>query len=217
MNLDQVRESVEKRIVPLEITCLSFKDDDTKKIILNVLDVCKSSIESAFEELLCIRFPIYTASCHNLKPVGERGLPSLHAFGTAVDINYLMNPFYNVVTHSIIPGRNFNRKLDSENITLGLIDELKLPRYEELAVLSAVIQEEGSDDWFLNRNIVRRGMLTIEHADIFKKNGFDIWGGLWRQPMDFMHFQCSRTLAESLVKVPKEEACSLWEKHLDRL
>ena len=56
----------------------------------------------------------------------------------------------------------------------------------------------SSDDRFLNRGILRPGMITPEVVSIFNDHGFNIWGGNWRQPMDYMHFQTPRIIAEKL-------------------
>jgi len=35
---------------------------------------------------------------------------------------------------------------------------------------------------------------------IFIDQGFSIWGGRWHEPIDYQHFQVSRTLAERLAR-----------------
>lgn len=77
------------------------------------------------------------------------------------------------------------------------------------------MQEEGSDDWYLNRGIHRPGMITEDEVKIFARNGFIVWGGQWRQPVDYMHFQISCDLAVSLVQASPEKAKRLWEAHLE--
>ncbi|RYE06262.1 MAG: M15 family peptidase [Rickettsiaceae bacterium] len=50
---------------------------------------------------------------------------------------------------------------------------------------------------FLNRHNQRPGMVEpIVH--IFKKYGFDVWGGEWNTPIDYHHFQTNRDLAKRL-------------------
>ena len=81
------------------------------------------------------------------------------------------------------------------------------------SVLETVIQEKGSDDRLLNREIKQKGMITDKVISTFRIHGFKIWGGKWRQPMNFMHFQISRVLAEKLLKVFEATAQNLWKKH----
>ncbi|MGI4775714.1 MAG: M15 family metallopeptidase [Janthinobacterium lividum] len=50
---------------------------------------------------------------------------------------------------------------------------------------------------FLNRNNQRPGMVESV-VDVFKKHGFDIWGGHWNNPIDYHHFQVSRELAKKM-------------------
>ena len=48
------------------------------------------------------------------------------------------------------------------------------------SVLETVIQEKGSDDRFLNREIKQKGMITDKVISTFRNHGFKIWGGKWR-------------------------------------
>ena len=48
-----------------------------------------------------------------------------------------------------------------------------------------------------------------------KRNGFTIWGGDWDFPLDWMHFQTSRELAEKLSAADSETAKKIWEQHLN--
>ena len=81
-------------------------------------------------------------------------------------------------------------------------------------MVKVVIQPKGSDDLFLNRGIVRKGMVTPEVVSIFRKHGFSEWGGHWRQPIDYMHFQMPRSVAEELAKTNNFEARKkIWEEH----
>lgn len=217
-NLDLVSSLVSKKIVNITVKCFGF--DDSEKILnLKVLNTCSESISEIFQELLDERFPIYTASCYNNRAMSGTTNPSIHAYGTAIDINYLMNPFYIIQEgpESIIPSRCKDRDKDKQQISSDL-NNLKLTEKDINAVLKEVIQPEGSDDWFINRALQRKGMITSDQVKIFRKNGFDIWGGEWRQPMDFMHFQCSRDLAYKIISAKNnDEAKKLWDNHLESL
>lgn len=62
---------------------------------------------------------------------------------------------------------------------------------------------------YLNRSVIRPGMNeTI--INIMKSHGFIIWGGNWRDRIDYMHFQTSRPLAEQLSKVDPQSAQTLY-------
>ena len=216
--LNEVKKLASRRIVDLDVECLTF-DGKVKKLKLNVLDTCSESIRAIFKELLDKRFPIYAAACYNNKTISRSKNPSIHAYGTAIDINYLMNPFYIMQkgTTSIIPSRDIDRGKDEQQIS-GELRKINLTENEINAVLKVVIQPEGSDDWFMNRALPRKGMITSDQVKIFKKNGFDIWGGEWSQPIDFMHFQCSKELAYKMISAKNnDEAKELWDNHLKSL
>lgn len=204
------------KISQINVMCLSFSGQN-KELELNVLDVAKNDIKEIFSELYKANFPIYLASCLEKRTMRNGGRPSMHAYGAAIDINYLMNPHYDVINQNLRPGRKVNRDEDKALIESELL-EVGLEQNEIDAVLNVVIQEEGSDDRFLNRNIIRKGMVTQEVVEIFRRHGFNIWGGMWRQPMDYMHFQFPRNLAEALSKEDdKEKRQKLWEEHIAEL
>jgi hypothetical protein len=54
--------------------------------------------------------------------------------------------------------------------------------------------------YYLNRDNIRPGMITKNDkvAKLFYKNGFVFWGGNWNYPLDYAHFQTSKTMAELL-------------------
>jgi hypothetical protein len=142
---------------------------------------------------------------------------SMHAFGAAIDVNDLINPYFDAVKSVMIPARDADRERDRSAIIKALKEELHLPQSEIDSILDVVIQPEGSDDRFLNRSIVRKGMLTEKEYEIFRLNGFNIWGGGWRQPIDYMHFQCSRELIMRMLQATEEKASYIWEEHLDAM
>lgn len=104
---------------------------------------------------------------------------SLHAYGLAIDINPVQNPFVqfpeeegqkSIAIYSPVQGRQYaNRLLDR------LEKHCRLGRAEQVVT-------------------------------IFKENGFSIWGGHWNTPIDYQHFQVSREMAEHLTKMDSEEA-----------
>lgn len=208
----------ESRITQINIRYRAF-DNSVKTSQLKVLDVTANSVKRAFNALLRNNFPIYAASGYANRAVVNDTKPSLHAYGAAIDINYHINPYYNVLQgrSSIIPGRCVDRDQDQdeEKMSSALKENNKEVNESEFnAAMNAITQEAGSDDWFINREVHRKGMLTRKEAEIFEKNGFIIWGGLWRQPMDFMHFQIPRKLAEVLAATSKQEGKIIWKNYL---
>jgi hypothetical protein len=206
----------ESRITKIDVKCRTF-DNSVKNISLKVLDVTANSVKRAFNRLYRSNFPVYVASCYSNRFIRNNpAFPSIHAYGAAIDINYHLNPYFNVLrgSNSIIPKRYIDREWDEERLINALDTSKEVKETEVDATKDAIIQKAGSDDWFINREVTRKGMFTQKEARIFEENGFIIWGGSWRQPMDFMHFQIPRKLAEVLAAKSKKEGEVIWRNHL---
>ncbi len=67
---------------------------------------------------------------------------------------------------------------------------------------------------YLNRSVGSPGMTEPVRA-IFAKHGFAIWGGAWHNPVDYQHFQLSRSLAEKLVALQGEQAREHFESYVE--
>jgi hypothetical protein len=71
-----------------------------------------------------------------------------------------------------------------------------------------------NEDFYINRNVVRVGMVTPAVVDIFARNGFTVWGGMWKRPMDYMHFQTTRAIAVIVSTLPPSQAKIFWNYYL---
>lgn len=125
-------------------------------------------------------------SAFNNRQVTGGGLPSLHAYGLAIDINPLQNPFVQ-------------------------------PDGQGAARISPPAASA-----YLNRLAVRPGKavrpgMAESVAGIFAEYGFTVWGGYWDAPIDYQHFQFSRSLAEKLAALPEAAARKLYLQHLGKL
>ncbi len=114
-------------------------------------------------------------SAFNDRAVTNGSAPSLHAYGAAIDINPIQNPFVE-------------------------FEDAGKTRYSPAA---------GSK--YANRLVVRPGKavrkgMAEDVVDVFAENGFLIWGGDWDAPIDYQHFQISRTLAKRLAALPVAQA-----------
>ncbi len=205
----------EERIVDVEIRCRTFNNSN-RTMRVKVLDVIAPSVRKIFKKLYRRQFPIYAVGCYVNRNIVGSSEVSLHAYGAAIDVNDYHNPFYNALrgSYSIIPTRSLDRFKDQESISKALAKAEVNDLQEVQAILEATIQPQDSDDWFINRELNRPGMLTAKEAKIFSDHGFTIWGGRWRQPIDFMHFQVPKKLAQKLVSVDKKEGRDIWIRHV---
>lgn len=117
-------------------------------------------------------------SAFNVRPMAGGGPILLHAYGAAIDLNPIQNPY--------------------------------LRRSGERTVVSP---KAGAE--YLNRKVFRPGMAE-SIIGIFAEHGFTIWGGRWRNPIDYQHFQISHRFADQLARSRSAEARALFERHVQK-
>lgn len=64
---------------------------------------------------------------------------------------------------------------------------------------------------FLDRSKSFHGKITSKVVEIFRKNKFIVWGGSWKEPVDYHHFEIPRVHAEKLIQMTFKEG----KKYLD--
>ena len=186
-----------KRLKRVTFSYYDFEDNEHHDGELVVLDSVAKRVVSIFKRLHAVKFPIAQAlsinafenhedasdknntSAFRFRDIKGYPDPSIHSYGTAIDINPTQNP-------------------------LVIIKDLVYPYKATVEVYPA----EGS--YFLNRSIMSRGMAE-EVVDVFKENGFTIWGGDWIHPIDWKHFQTPLVLAKLMAAVPPDDAERLFE------
>ncbi|GAC1330185.1 MAG: M15 family metallopeptidase [Collimonas sp.] len=158
-----------------------------------VMAAVAPQVKALFDELLKRRFPLAQArlmehyqgnddasmsdnntSAFNDRPITGGGAVSLHAYGLAIDINPLQNPFVlrdaqGRLIYSPPAGQAYGKRAASR---------------------------PGSSE---------------QIVELFAQHGFLIWGGDWKKPVDYQHFQVSRKLAERMAKLPVPQARQLFE------
>lgn len=154
-----------------------------------VLDAVAPEVEALFGELLLRSFPLAGAqpleafdgddqrsmaanntSAFNGRPMTGGGGWSKHAYGAAIDINPLQNPY---------------------------VSQAGSANQEVLPPAGAA---------YLERTAPRSGMAE-EVISVFYDHGFLIWGGNWKQPIDYQHFEIgSRAFIQRLASLPRAQA-----------
>ncbi|MFA0791695.1 M15 family metallopeptidase [Microbulbifer echini] len=172
-----------------------------------VLDVVAGEVLNLFGELYRLKFPIKSAipieyfsqqervteDMNNTLAFDSRFITnetrwSEHAYGVAIDINPIQNPY-----------------LDIENTSRAEV----IPRDATEGYLNRAKYRVGKP--------VRVGM-TEDVALVFAKHGFAVWGGDWNTPIDYMHFQVgSRQFIDYLVALPLEGAKVLFRRYVSQL
>ncbi|HEY7248613.1 MAG TPA: M15 family metallopeptidase [Xanthobacteraceae bacterium] len=163
-----------------------------------VMDAMAEQVMQIFATLRERRFPIATAqlmnryqgndeasmadnntSAFNVRPVAGGSSFSLHAYGAAIDVNPMQNPYV----------RRSGRSLAaSPRAGLG----------------------------YANRRNVKEGMVEPV-IEVFADHGLSVWGGCWRNPTDYQHFQIGRGLAQQLARLSARDAKARFEQHVEHV
>lgn len=175
------------------LATVSFDYNDSEGAVRRgavvVLDAIAPEVEALFGELLLRSFPLAGAqpmeafegddqrsmaanntSAFNGRPMTGGGGWSKHAYGAAIDINPLQNPY---------------------------VSQAGSPTQE-------VLPPAGSA--YLERSPVKSGMAE-EVISVFHDHGFLVWGGHWKQPIDYQHFEIgSRAFIQRLASLPRPQA-----------
>jgi hypothetical protein len=117
-------------------------------------------------------------SAFNDRTIKGSASPSLHAYGLAIDLNPLQNPF-------VARGRK-----------------------------TAQVEPTAGGE-YLDRSNPRNGMAESV-IEIFADHGFLIWGGRWRNPIDYQHFQVDRDVAKAASADSPERAQILFDSYVER-
>ena len=112
---------------------------------------------------------------------------SLHAYGAAIDINPIQNPFISISSDGeaqIKPKASAHYAVNRSN--------------------------------FRPKKQARIGMAE-DVVDLFADHGFFIWGGDWNYPIDYQHFQIGpRHFVEKLASIDVTQGRALLEEHIRR-
>ena len=163
-----------------------------------VLDAVAKHVVAIFQRLYDMKFPIdkirpvqeynnddnasmraNNSSSFNCRPMTGKppgSLPSIHAYGLAIDINPIQNPY------------------------IGFD-----PKRPSVTEILPVLGKE-----YVHRHPIRPGMVE-SIVPIFKEQGFSVWGGNWKTPIDYQHFQTTRAIAEQLAQKNPQEAEKFFE------
>jgi len=194
------------RLRQVNFEYIDFKGTRHKDGVMIVMDAVAPYIANIFESLYKLHFPIHRArpisfyqgddnqsmddnnsSAFNYRAItgsiGGRSL-SLHAYGLALDINPIQNPFIEFnqsgsATFSPANGVNYANRM---HYRLGKQ------------------QAEG---------------FAEEVVAVFADNGFLYWGGFWNKPIDYQHFQVSRSMANLMSIMSGDEAKLFFTQYVD--
>ncbi len=124
------------------------------------------------------------SSAFNARPITQGTSWSKHAYGLAIDINPMQNPFVTLSTE----GRIAVQPMGAEREYLN-----------RFAYRSGKAQRAG---------------MAEEMVDIFANNGFLIWGGYWNSPIDYQHFEIGPMALVKRLAAEPDKARGVFEKYI---
>jgi len=194
-----------ERLAKVDFDFIDFSGQTQRGSVI-VLDIVAPSVERLFADLYQRRFPLHSArlmrefkgdddasmaannsSAFNARPITSGSSWSKHAYGVAIDVNPVQNPFVEFADN----GQIFVKPAQSAT------------RYVNRTRYRA--REE----------IERQGMAE-DVVELFAHHGFLIWGGDWNTPIDTQHFEVgSRRFINQLVQMPKAQAEAAFLRYID--
>ena len=193
------------RLTLLNLSYTDYDGNSNHEGKMLVFDVVADKVLHIFQELYIRRFPIYSiklinvfdgddnnsmaannTSSFNCRKIANTTTWSIHSYGMAIDINPLQNPM-----------------LDTE--------------YLQGKKSIEVFPHEGMN--YINRCNIRAGMVEsiiddstgLTVIDLFRNNGFGVWGGAWNFPVDWHHFQVGAADVRKLAGMNFEEGTKYFE------
>ncbi len=172
-----------------------------------VMDAMATHAQALFDALHARRFPLRrvapmqawrgdddasmdddNTSGFNARLVAGSSQWSLHAFGLAIDLNPVENPFIEIAddgrTLRVSPAASGRDYVNRREPRPG-----KPPRYG----------------------------LAEDVVDLFAEHGYLVWGGDWNSPIDYQHFEAGdQVFARRLAQATPSEAASLVDARIER-
>ncbi|WP_039959031.1 M15 family metallopeptidase [Vibrio sinaloensis] len=194
-----------ERLAKVDFDFVSFQGEVKQGSVI-VLDVVAPAVEQIFSQLRERNFPLHSArlmrefkaddaasmSANNSSAFNARAITggsswSKHAYGVAIDINPVQNPFL-------------------------AIDENGVIRVQPPQSAKQYVNRRS----FRARNPIERQGMAEDVVDLFAYHGFLIWGGDWNSPIDTQHFEVgSRAFINQLLNLPKSEASQRFQQYTE--
>lgn len=190
------------RLRTVSFSFINFAGREDKGQVV-VLDAVAERTQRIFDTLYKQKFPINKAllmeayngddnasmndnntSAFNGRPITAGSNWSLHAYGAAIDINPLQNPYIS-------------------------FDELG-----HATILPALAAKQSINRLNYRPKKDFRAGMAEQAIDIFAENGFIGWGGYWNYPIDYQHFEIgSRKFVEQLISLSPCQSRRAFEQY----
>src|SRR5215469_527102 len=183
------------RLRLVRFSYINFDGEIKTDGMIVVIDAISAQVLDLFRQLLEAKFPIKTAMLMNV-------------YGGDDDASMARNNT-SAFNDRKIPGKATN-SLHSYGAAID-INPVQNPYVLRTGVKTEVKPPAGAG--YLDRSAASIGMAEPV-VQIFKNHGFLIWGGAWRNPQDFQHFQVSRDVAQKILALEPKEAREFFDKYV---
>ncbi len=203
----------------LKVITVNYIDFNGKPAVgtLKVLDTLAPYFKNVFNTFYIKKFPIYhmnvglvplqpagvstsyisygnaadvdNTAAFACRPITHGTLPSIHAYGAAVDLNPRENPY-----------------LGFEGDPSGIMKVKDIIPEDGWKYITRSKYREGKP--------VHQGISNGVN-DVFKDNGILRWGGDWNYPIDYMHFEVYRDVDILLLTMTPEEASQYFNVYMN--
>lgn len=192
------------RLRVLNFAFLDFQGKTHNNGQIMVMDAVARHVDAAFRDLYQQRFPLSKANLithykgsddesmddNNTSSFNGRLITggtrlSIHAYGLAIDVNPVQNPF--VYFPEDQPGVAIYKP--AKGVEYANRREVRLNKDKRQGMAESII-------------------------DVFASHGFIYWGGYWDTPIDYQHFQVSREMAELMAEMTRSEAEAFFDEYV---
>ena len=203
----------------LKVIAVNYIDFSGKPAVgtLKVLDTLAPYFTNVFNDLYTKKFPVYhmrkglvplqppgvstsyisygnaadvdNTAAFACRPITHGTLPSIHAYGAAVDLNPRENPYLGFQSFS--PG-------------IKKVKDIIPP--DGWKYITRSKYREGKP--------IHKGIANGVN-DVFKDNGILRWGGDWNYPIDYMHFEVYRDVDILLLTMTSQEASQYFKVYMN--
>ncbi|MEQ9115315.1 MAG: M15 family metallopeptidase [Rickettsiales bacterium] len=178
-----------KRLKYVCVEYINF-DGDLEVGHLVVFDIVAEYVVNIFQQLKQNKFPI-----HQIK--------TINLFGGSDELSMKSNNS---------SAFNYRGIAESDKLSIhsyGLAIDIN-PKQNPYIIKKSneeiVFPRSGKE--FLDRSKSFKGKISNKEVIIFKENKFICWGGEWKDPIDYQHFEIPRIHAERLIKMSYDDGKS---------
>ena len=176
----------------LNIDYINFSGEECNDGQIIVFDVVADNVIKIFAELKELKFPI-----SKIRLINEYNADDEKAMADNNSSAFFCRFIENTDCYSI---HSYGMAIDLNPVQNPVIYTDQDP----------YLVMPGEGEKYLDRENIRPGMITDDVVAIFKKHGFTVWGGNWKSPIDYHHFNIPKDICYRLASMSYEEGVNFF-------